>query len=225
LIPRWLSMFGTPFSFLEHSNSENIVMTNHTTKPYKTNKLIYGLGLNDANYVVKRTVNGKRTTCPFYRKWIAMFKRAYCQDYHKKNPTYTECSIVKEWHSFMNFRAWMMFQDWEDKQLDKDIIRPGNKVYGPNTCVFVTKHINSLLTNMSVENKYTKGACIKKDGNLEVMCSVKGKKQYVGRFSTHEAASKAYREFKSAHIISVANEQTDVRVRYGLLKHARMLMI
>ena len=46
----------------------------------------------------------------------------------------------------MNFRSWMILQDWQDKQLDKDLIDPYNKMYGPDKCIFVDGKINSFVT-------------------------------------------------------------------------------
>ena len=41
----------------------------------------------------------------------------------------------------------MESQEWEGKQLDKDIVIPGNKVYSPDACIFVDKRINNLMTS------------------------------------------------------------------------------
>ena len=41
------------------------------------------------------------------------------------------------------FKDWMENQDWEGNQLDKDLLFEGNKVYGPKTCVFVTRMVNN----------------------------------------------------------------------------------
>lgn len=62
-------------------------------------KLVYGVGVNDADYVVqvKETVdcaNGKRKqkqvwTCPFYKTWKSMLKRCYCEKAKINIPTYS----------------------------------------------------------------------------------------------------------------------------------------
>jgi len=36
-------------------------------------------------------------------------------------------------------------QDWEGKHLDKDILIPGNKIYSPDRCIFVSSLINLLI--------------------------------------------------------------------------------
>ena len=47
----------------------------------------------------------------------------------------------------MCFRAWMVEQDWKGKQLDKDLLVQGNKMYSPDTCVFVDGVVNNFLTD------------------------------------------------------------------------------
>ena len=76
-----------------------------------------------------------------------MLDRAYSDKYKQRQPTYRDVTVCEEWHSFMRFRAWMVEQDWEGKELDKDILFQGNKVYSPDTCVFVDKAVNLFLTD------------------------------------------------------------------------------
>ena len=49
----------------------------------------------------------------------------------------------KEWLTSVCLKNWMMTQDWQDKHLDKDILFEGNKVYSPETCVFVPRMVNN----------------------------------------------------------------------------------
>lgn len=71
-------------------------------------KLVYGVGINDANYVVKPTINGKQQWCSFYQAWTGMLERCYSAKWQAKSPTYIGCMVCEEWHSFMSFRAWMI---------------------------------------------------------------------------------------------------------------------
>lgn len=109
---------------------------------------IYGVGANDADYFVVKKENGKAVwVCPYYQAWMGMLMRAYCDKYKQKYPTYEGVTVCKEWHSFMRLHAWMVEQDWEGRQLDKDILVQGNKVYSPNTCVFVSGVVNTFLND------------------------------------------------------------------------------
>ena len=116
-------------------------------------RLVCGVGINDADYKVelKRVVgrvNGKPIReidwiCPFYYKWRNMLVRGYSRKLKDRHKTYEECYVCEEWLRFSNFKAWMEQQDWEGKQLDKDLLVIGNKLYSPSTCCFVSRQVNS----------------------------------------------------------------------------------
>tara|TARA_R110002153_G_scaffold181493_1_gene334789 strand:+ start:6015 stop:6659 length:645 start_codon:yes stop_codon:yes gene_type:complete len=118
-------------------------------------KLRLGVGINDADYAVTKHINtGERYpngrqkwkivwTCPYYRKWSHMLQRCYCNKYHKKQPTYKDCTVCIGWLTFSSFRKWMLTQDWEGMELDKDLLIEGNTYYSPETCVFVKKIVNT----------------------------------------------------------------------------------
>lgn len=114
-------------------------------------ELVYGVGINDANYPVHKCTElpregGKRkqlkVTCPYYSRWRDMLRRCYSPEYQEKRPTYKDCRVCEEWLTFTYFRAWMETQDWEDKHLDKDLLIPGNKIYSPETCIFIDAKLN-----------------------------------------------------------------------------------
>lgn len=135
-------------------------------------ELVYGVGINDADYVIRKRehfyVNGKRHAkntweCPFYSKWAKMLYRCYHKGFLESNPTYKGCSVTAEWLRFSNFKAWMETQDWEGKQLDKDILFPGNRLYSAETCVFVSQRVNKFLVIKTMSGKYLTGVSWKKD--------------------------------------------------------------
>lgn len=105
------------------------------------NGLVHGWGLTD----VSSYKDGTRETCPFYRKWVDMVKRVHSKKYLLKYPSYDGCSIDEQWKKTSVFKNWMMGQNWEGLELDKDILHFGNKVYSPETCVFVPEYVNSVL--------------------------------------------------------------------------------
>jgi len=186
---------------------------------------IFGVGINDADYVTQPTVNGKHLRCPYYVVWNSMLKRCYSLKYKDVMPTYEHCTVFQPWLRFSEFRRWMVSQDWEGNQLDKDIIKPRNKHYCPEFCTFVPQSINSLITDRKEHNgPLPPGVTfVKRTGRYMPQLSINGKRDYLGYFDTPEEASRVYREAKSKHVREVALQQSDPRVREGLLRHADLI--
>jgi hypothetical protein len=192
-------------------------------KARKKPKLIYGVGVNDADYAVQpRGPDGKQHRCPYYETWRHMLIRAYCPKYRATRPTYIGVTVCEEWHSFMAFRAWMETQDWEGKQLDKDIIVPGNKVYSPATCVFVPSQINTLLVDHATSRgEWPIGVCwVEARNKFQANIKENGKSRHLGYFTTPEAAHLAWRKEKLRIVRTAARECDDPRVSAGLLRHS-----
>lgn len=194
-------------------------------------KLIYGFGINDADYVVKINetvgyVDGKRVRkqtfiCPFYRCWIDMLARVCGEKQLRKNPTYFDCYICEDWIYFSNFKAWMESQDWEDKQLDKDILSKGNKLYSPDTCVFVNQKINKfILENPASRGEFPIGVSfIKRDNKFDskVQNPLTGKTEFLGYHKTPEKAHEAWLTRKLELAKLLAAEQNNSRVAEALV--------
>lgn len=171
----------------------------------KRNGLVHGFGINDADYSVtlNATVSGRKKQlwiCPFYSSWRHLIERCHSERFQSRCPTYKGCSVVPEWKIFSHFRLWMLHQDYQGKQLDKDILLPGNKLYGPETCVFVAAELNTFLT----ENKlclggYAVGVCWSKWSNkFHARCKnpFSGKNENLGYFDKESEAHAAWRERK-----------------------------
>lgn len=158
---------------------------------------------------------------------MGILERGYCLKSKEKQPAYKDVYVCKEWHTFSNFRQWMEKQDWGDKQLDKDIIAPNNKVYSPETCVFVSGQINKLLTNSGARRgSYKQGVSFdkNKDKFLARCHNGTGTQKNLGYFTTEQQAYEAYVTYKHALILQVASEQEDERVKNGLILHAQLLL-
>lgn len=191
-------------------------------KHHGNKKLIYGNGINDADYVVCPKIYGKRIFCPHYRAWTNMIGRCFSAAWHKKYPTYLGCTIDQSWLSFMTFRAWMVTQDWEGNQLDKDIMIVGNKHYGPETCAFVSSQVNNLiLINDASRGDLSLGVCYN-HGRYQSALRIYGKIKHLGLFDTETEAATVYNAAKATHIRDVAHRQTDPRICAGLLRHAEL---
>jgi hypothetical protein len=184
----------------------------------KKNIKVFGIGVNDATYAVTRheKVNGKDRIvwqCPYYRVWYNMLNRCYSESYLKKYPTYRGCSVCPEWIYFMTFKAWMMTQDFEGKQLDKDILFEGNKIYNPETCRFVDKDLNNFLTDSgAARGEWPIGVNWHKvTGKFVAQCRNPfiNKQEHLGLFNCPNEAHNAWRQRKHELALALADLQTD----------------
>jgi hypothetical protein len=190
-------------------------------------KFIHGVGINDADYPVtqNKVVDGKQVQiwiCPFYARWRAMFKRAYSEAYQSLYTTYVGCSVCPEWIYFTNFKSWMETQDWEGKQLDKDLLVKSNKIYSPETCVFIEQKINKFMSEKpnKVRELPTGVSWDKKASAYRAQCiSVEtGKQTNLGWFDSPDTAHKAWLAFKLEQAHALAFTQSDKRIAKALIE-------
>jgi len=183
-------------------------------------KLVCGVGVNDADYIVQPTINGKRKCCPFYRKWKSMIVRCYDDKFKSKFPTYIGCTVCEEWLTFSNFKRWMESKDWEGKELDKDLLTKGNKVYSPASCVFISQKMNKFLTDSSLaRGEFPLGVTFDKEaGKYRTQCQnpLTGKIERIGRFIDPESANEAWRKRKHELSCQLADLQKDERIAQSL---------
>ena len=197
----------------------------------KTRKLVCGVGINDADYVVRKMeeigrIDGKRKrklvwVCPYYQVWKSMIERCYSIKIQEKYPTYKNCTVSEEWLTFSVFKSWMEKQQWEGNQLDKDLLFVGNKVYNPNTCVFVTPMVNTF----TVDCGASRGDLLigvdldKRTGKFRAQCNnpFTKKIEHLGLFTCEQEAHNAWlkRKLELAH--ELAAIQTDERVAEALI--------
>lgn len=177
-------------------------------------KKVRGVGINDLAIAGNEKI---------YHIWSGMLQRCYDKNYQIRNPSYMGCSVCKEWLKFSNFKTWVLTQEWEGKQLDKDIINPSNKVYSPDTCFFVDQNVNTLLTHSkATRGKYPIGVDFKKSyGKFRARVGRFGGKYFEKYFDKSNQASKWYNKTKSEIICDIALRQTDLRATLGLVKHAK----
>ena len=172
---------------------------------------VYGVGcLGVGEYLASH----KRKHTKTYKVWHSMMARCYSNSGLASRSTYMDCSVYEGWHCFQNFAKW--YEDnyyeieGEQMHLDKDILVKGNKVYSPDTCVFVPETINGLF----VKSNAIRGALPigvsyhKKDRMYYSRCNnqLLGKTITVGTFTTPEGAFEAYKEYKEKYIKEVAEK-------------------
>ena len=181
--------------------------------------LIFGVGINDADYPVyvtkNKLVNGKNTIiskweCHFYSVWRNMLTRCYHAKYQERNKSYIGVTACDEWLTFSNFRSWMQRQDYDGKHLDKDLL--SGLVYSPATCLFIDPKVNYFIRD-SVGDGLS-GACFDKNRNkwLSSCSTIFGKVAFLGRFNTELEAHLAWKAEKLKQAKILAGTLDDNRV-------------
>lgn len=182
--------------------------------------LIYGIGINDLDYPVYLKIKNNRRAIAEYATWKSMFVRCYSKNSLEKNPTYIGCAVSKEWHLASSFAKWFLAQDHKGKQLDKDILIPGNKIYSPKTCILVSPQLNMFLTDRKNDRgDHMIGACWHKLKNkFESHCNnpFTKKFEYLGSFISEIEAHHAWKRRKHELALIYADMQTDQRITQAL---------
>jgi hypothetical protein len=189
---------------------------------FRKKTLLYGKALNDATYPLVIKENGKTVwRCPFYKTWSSMIVRSFSSNFKEKYPSYKDVSCCEEWKVFSNFKQWMEKQDWQGKQLDKDLLVKGNTMYSPETCLFISKRVNTFLTDGG-NTESVLGAVRDKYGMFIARISnplSKNNREYIGYFKTEEEAHQAWKKRKHEMALALAEEQTDSRVAEALKQY------
>lgn len=187
-------------------------------------KLIYGVGINDWDIPVRK--DGK--IIKEYYLWQGMLQRCYSDWFHNRQPSYSDVTCSKEWLSLSTFADDIRKMPNFDKcltegwQLDKDIISKGSKHYSLDTCCFVPKAINVLITNSKASRgKYPIGVFYSsRDKKYQSCLKIDNKNKFLGSFPTPTDAFMAYKKAKEDQIKVVAErykDQIDQRAYQALL--------
>ena len=197
----------------------------------KPKKLVYGVGINNADYVTQKFetigfVGGKQKqklvwVCPYYRAWRSMLERCYSAKLQERHPTYKGCTVSEEWLTFSNFRNWMAAQNWKGLQLDKDLLIDGNKIYSADNCVFVTPMVNSFTTDRgAARGEWLIGVYLNKESEkFLARCNnpFTKKCEYLGCFDCEQEAHNAWAKRKLELAHEIAAIQTDERISKALI--------
>lgn len=95
-------------------------------------------------------------------------------------------------------------------QLDKDLLVPGNRIYAPDTCMFVPAEVNCLFNNSTPQDNGLMAGVqmIAENGRgrrFIAACRTGTKKSnHIGTYNTEEEAHAAWLDFKSQHVRSLA---------------------
>jgi hypothetical protein len=147
-------------------------------------------------------------TSKCYTSWRSILKRVSKNATAKDKVNYSDCSICREWLCLEAYSEWYNKQivqnDWA---LDKDLLVKGNKVYSPDTCIFLPTEVNAFLTDRANHRGRTPlGVHRGRNKKFEVQCTSGGKNNYLGVYDTPEDAFEAYKKFKISRAILLADK-------------------
>ena len=209
------------YSDIDVQFEDGLIIKNRNYNDFKKGSIknlfypqVYGVGfIGEGKY--RASIKGKHTKC--YLMWKSMLERCYSEKLKQRNPTYKNCKVDKYFHNFQNFAEWFDKNYYEIEGetmcLDKDILVKGNKIYSPDTCVFVPNRINCLfIKSNKTRGKYPIGVYwhkqLKKFGS---QCNINiNSQKHLGLFDTEIEAFNAYKEFKENYIKQVANRYKDI---------------
>ena len=186
--------------------------------PNNTRRLIQGVGINNLPHVIKN--------CPYYERWKSILCRCYSKKFHERNQVYVGCSICEEWIYSLNFKHWMETQDWKGKVLDKDILFPGNKIYSPETCIFVPIEVNSLIIRPPSRDGFPLGV-YQNQNSEKYYCAfrINGKKiPTKQQVSTKMEAHRVWQQHRAERILGVSERQNDDRLKGALIRIAESII-
>lgn len=203
-----------PVNWKEHREIRRYIKNGGIDTPETIDKIIkdtmYKPTVLGIGYWGTREVDTRHWT---YITWLNMLERCYSEPFHDNQPWYKGCTVDKEWHCYVNFKAWaeenIYTVDGERIDLDKDILFKGNTCYSKDTCVFVPQSINRLIGG---HNKNRRGdlpmgvipyvdygkyiARIKENDSVIIL----------GYFDTPEEAFNCYKQHREQHIKDAANK-------------------
>lgn len=139
-----------------------------------------------------------------YKVWSNMLLRTVDNPLKKNFPTYEECELCEEWKEYANFKVWYDNPAngyIEGYDLDKDLLSNGRKIYSPETCCFIPKHLNFLLRNKQKHDGLPNGV-YKNGKGYQSRFTYKGEKH----FKQHKTVEDAEKEYQQIKMATIKNE-------------------
>lgn len=187
-------------------------------------RLVHGVGYNDGKY----SSRDSNKTAYIYGKWQRMLERCYNEKSLIAKPTYIGCSVSDNFKAYTLFHEWYIEQigfEYQDWQLDKDLLIRNNKVYSEECCILLPKDINTLI----IKNDARRGdwpigvSKHKRDKTYSATCNCgKDNQIFLGNYDTPLEAFLVYKKAKESYIKQVAEQyksQIDPRAYKALLEY------
>ena len=200
---------GSTFTIIQYYNANSVIVEFNDEHHYRVHtayhncvrgkvrnpydRIVYDigyLGVQSNGEVPKWDEVSDNIVARAYHVWYGILQRCYDVKFHENNPTYRDCTVDEQLHSFSYFLEHMNLIENYDLWLnnpndriaiDKDIKIPNNKHYSIETCIFVsqTDNTNERLERCGNGEVKVVGTLIK-TGEVTVFDSITQASQYTG---------------------------------------------
>ena len=134
-----------------------------------------------------------------------------------KSPTYKNCKVSESWLRLSNFiEDVKSIENYEKSlnegwQLDKDLLSNEGKLYSKDTCCFIPRSLNLVISSYPKKlNGLPKGVKLSKGGKYFAILQKEGKKIFLGSYDSVEEASRVYNIAKKEYLLNIADSIKDV---------------
>lgn len=165
---------------------------------------VYNVGYYGVGKYTSRDNNGVQYK--YYKVWKEMLNRCYNPNCHGYS-TYGAKGVIvcDEWHNFQNYAEWYLTNCLDDSfHVDKDILSGNSKIYSPETCCFVPRIINNVITIQRNKRTNLPPGIRLNYNKYEVSVTIHGTKTYIGLYDTKEEALSEYIKVKLKYIKELA---------------------
>ena len=181
------------------------------------NGVLFGVAVNDVDFPVAISVGRCRVAHRAYAAWLNMLNRCYSNSF----ATYKDAIVCNEWLYFRNFLAWWKLNHVNGWEIDKDMLCDSEKIYSPETCVYVPKKINKFLTLRGNDRGGLALGVTLQDGKFRARISDgTGRRIHLGYFGSE---MEAHKKWLSAKLIMASDyraicDKIDVNLYPGMVR-------
>lgn len=217
---KWMTIYKDKQDYII---PENTPIGKYGPRP-ELRSLVYGIGENDV-------MIPEFTKTKIHSTWVGIVRRTDQRDliWLENKPSYKDCTLDPRWYKLSAFKEWIeQWEDFENKECDKDILIPGNKIYGPDTCLMVRPIVNSWFMPNSGKGDLPRGVSWNsawKNGKspnpyaVQINLIESKKRVYLGLYSSLEEAVSVYKKARKEQIQILIDTETDLKVKQAMVNH------
>ena len=212
-------------NFKKRGHGDNSPVIGKSGPRPELRKLVYGVGVNDIMIPEFTKTRTWRTWCGIVRrtdkrdpKWLSQQGKEY----------YADCTLDPRWFKLSAFKEWIeKWDDFANKEVDKDLLVPGNKIYGPDTCLMVRPIVNAWYKPNTVSGDLPRGVTWNtawKRGKSPnpyraQITPIGGKRTGLGYYATMEEASAVFEKARKEQIQILIETETDSKVKNAMMEY------